>query len=242
MNSVFNPKSLKNKLSSPSASERLCIGAEFIVTLSVCPSWSSGLPWTLSSCLSASVPKLCPSSQNNSLHSLAYKCGSEFSYQASERSFECLQQPYLSACSLMHLFAQMCILLSVSILTSKYQTSLSCFLGSAQRGVILNPSPRQTRCDLETVKLENSRVPLCPPPPNPQVALQPQRGTGTVLRELKRPLEPQARQAHPLKLKLTRGALTTLVAGLVSSASRDWSRLPVDVFACLPTCMENVLV
>lgn len=109
------------------------------------------------------------------------------------------------------------ILLSISILTSKHCTFPSCFLRSAQRGAILNPSPGQTKCDLETFKLNNSKVPLCPPRPNLRVGPQAQPGTKTGPRGLKRQLKPQARQARPLKLKLTRGALT-LVAGLVSSA------------------------
>lgn len=117
--------------------------------------------------------------------------------------------------------------LPVPISSSKHHTFLSCFLWCAQRGVILNPPPGQTRHDLETFKLKNSKVPLCPPLPNPQVALQAQPGTKTVPPGLKRPLKPQARQARPLKLKLTRGALTTLVAGLVSSTSLNWSH-----FAC----------
>lgn len=133
------------------------------------------------------------------------------------------------------------ILLSVSILTSKYHAFLSCFVGSAQRGVILSLSPGQTRCDLETFKLENSKVPLCPPLPNLPVVLQPQPGTGRVPLGLKRSLKPQARQAHLLKLKLTRGALTTLIVGLVSSTSWDRSRFACRC-SCLPACMENVLV
>jgi len=116
----------------------------------------------------------------------------------------------------------------------------SCFHWSAQKGTLLNPSSGQSRCDPETFKLKNSRAPLYPPLPNRRVALRPQLSTETVLRGLKRLSNPQARQAHPLKLKLTHGALTTLVAGLVSGARWDWSQFACRC-SCLPPCMENVL-
>ncbi len=128
---------------------------------------------------------------------------------------------------------------SLSTLTSKYHTFPSCLLWSAQRGVTLNPSLGLTRCELK--KLKNSKVSLCPPLPNLRAALQPQQGTETVPRGLKRQLKPQARQAHPLKLKLTRGALTTLAAGLVSSASWGWSQFTCRC-ACLPASLHGKCV
>lgn len=115
---------------------------------------------------------------------------------------------------------------------------LSCFLWSAQRGVILSLLPGQFKCDLEMFKLKNSKVPLCPPLPNLQVALQPQPGTEMVRLGLKRPLKPQARQVHPLNLKLTRGTLTTLVVGLVSLASWDWSQFSCQ-FSWLPASLHE---
>lgn len=137
----------------------------------------------------------------------------------------------LFACLLVHLF--ICFPTYVFYLAfnfslhCKSHTFLSCFFWSVQRGAIVNLSPMQIICGHERVKLKNSKLPHFPPHLNLRVALQLPPGTETVPLGLKRPVKPQARQAHPLKLKLTRGTLSILVVGLVSSVRWDWSR-----FAC----------
>lgn len=89
-----------------------------------------------------------------------------------------------------------------------------------QRGVVLKVSSVRVKRDRETFKLKSSKAPPCPPPPSLQVALlplPPDTETGPLLP--KRPVRLRARQGPPpLRLKLTRGALTTLIVGLVSSA------------------------
>lgn len=88
-----------------------------------------------------------------------------------------------------------------------------------QRGVVLKVSSVRVKRDRETFKLKSSKAPPCPPPPSLQVVLlplPPDTETGPLLP--KRPVRLQARQAPPLRLKLTHGALATQIVGLVSSA------------------------
>lgn len=86
----------------------------------------------------------------------------------------------------------------------------------AQRGVVLKVSSVRVKRDREMLK--SSKAPPCPPPPSLRVALlplPPDTEMGPLLP--KRPVRLRARQAPPpLRLKLTRGALTTLIVGLVS--------------------------
>lgn len=93
-----------------------------------------------------------------------------------------------------------------------------------QRGVILKVSSVRLKRDHETFKLKSSKAPPCPPLPNLQVALlllllPPDTETVPLL--LKRPVKLQARQAPPLRLKLTRGTLTTLIVAMVSSVRSE---------------------
>lgn len=107
--------------------------------------------------------------------------------------------------------------------------------------MILNLSSVQIKRDPKMFKLKSSPVPPCLPLPNLQVALLQPPDTERLPLGLKRPVNLQARQAHPVKPKLTRGTLTTLIAGTVSSV-RSAAGLPVSTLSRRRHCMENVLL
>lgn len=117
-----------------------------------------------------------------------------------------------------------------------------CSLWSAQRSVTLNRLAGQTRHEPETPKLKNSKVPPHQHLLNPLGARALRPGTKMVRLLLKRPLKLQARLAHPSRRKLTRGILTLLAEGMVSSAG-CWRNLLTNgcppLPACLPPCMRN---